>query len=98
MEIEENAVHDSINEKKYIGETTKVVQEMFTVVCRMFEQGRLRWIAMIIAAEHGSYSGAGEYANGITEHKMIQHLKAVTGDRTIFRQVSQHFATGLGQV
>ncbi len=54
---------------------------------------------MFVAAGSGG-TGGGSYRHpkGIMEHKVIHNLRAVSGDRPLFRQWHQKFTITLGQV
>ena len=64
---------------------------------RMFEQEHLRFIAMF-SATRNSGGGGGGFHRGVMEHKVIMNLRAVNGDKSIFRQWHQKSTTALGQI
>ena len=97
-EISENVVGDQLNTEKYVKELTDVVREMFMASGSMFEQEHLRFINMFAAAGVGGKGGGHRNEKTIMEHKVIQYLRAVNGDKSLFRQWHQKFTTALGQV
>ncbi len=66
----------------------------------MFEQEHLRMINMVSSISTGGIgsSGGPTFNRGIIEHKVIHNLRAVTGDKGLFRQWHHKFITALGQV
>ena len=72
-------------------------REMFKATGGMFEQEHLRFILMITASRSGGRSGGGLHKT-IMEHKVIQNLRAMSGDKYLCRQWYQKFTTALGQV
>ncbi len=58
-------------------------------------------INMVSAAHVGGSNRTGggvRLSRGIMEHKVVQNLRAVNGDKGLFRQWHQKFTTALGQV
>ena len=51
---------------------------------------------MYVAAENGAQGGR-DQERGIMEHRIIQHLKVVNGEKSLFRQWHLMFTTTLGQ-
>ena len=98
QEIEQNVEHDAVNSEKYIRELSKVCGDMFRATGAMFEQEHLRFINMFTAAGSGGNGGGYKYPKAIMEHKVIQNLRAVNGDKWLFRQRHQKFTTALGQI
>jgi hypothetical protein len=98
--VEEIAVHvetDSVNVEKYVKEVALMAGKLGRVVGRMFEEEHLRFISMYTAA--GSSTGAvGRQVRSIMENRVIMNLKAVTGDKSWFRQWHQKFVAAIGQV
>ncbi len=83
-EIRENVEADSIDVEKYWMELPAATMDL-TKACRiMFVQEHFRFIAMFSATR--------------TEHKVIMNLRAVSGDKSMFRQWHQKFTTALEQV
>ena len=64
----------------------------------MLEQEHLRFINMFAATGGGGRGGGHTFEKTIMEHKVIQYLRAVNGDKSLFRQWHQKFTTALGQV
>ena len=90
---------DSINVEKYVKELATAVREVTTAVGRMFEQEPWRITALITASGGGGGGPRQERrARGVMEHRVIQGLRAVNGDKTLFRQWRQKFVTAMGQV
>ena len=89
---------DQLNTERYVKELTDVVQEMFMPSRSVFEQEHLRFINMFAAIRVGGKGGGHRYENTIMEHNVIQYLRAVIGDKSLFRQWHQKFTTALGQV
>ena len=85
--------------EKYLKELAVVTMDLTKACGRMFEQEHLRFISMITAAgsSQGASGGGFKYTKGIMEHRVIQNLKAVTGDKSLFRQWHRRFASALGQ-
>ncbi len=72
---------------------------MFRAAGSMFEQEHLRLISMFAATGGGGSGGGGHrFVKGIMGHTVIQYLKAVNGDKSLFRKWHHKFTTGLGQV
>jgi len=101
-EIAENVESDQLNIEKYVKELTTVVREMFLSTGSMFQQESVRFSSMIAATGGGGYGGGhgggSKYQKTIMEHKVIQYLRTVSGDKSLFRQWHQKFTTALGQV
>ena len=98
-EISENVAGDQLNVEKYVKELSDVCVEMFRATGAMFEQEHLRFINMFAATGGGGQGGGGHrFPKAIMEHKVIQYLRAVNGDKSLFRQWQQKFTTALGQV
>ena len=91
---------DSINVEKYVREITITVRNMMSAIGIMFEQEPMRIMAMVTA--NGGGGGGGQrqekHTNGVMEHRVIQGLRAVNGDKTMFRQWHMKFVTAMGQV
>ena len=99
-EIKDNVEADSINVEKYVRELAAVVIDLTKASGKMFEQEHLRMINMVSAINTGGSGATGgpRFNRGIMEHKVIQNLRAVNGDKGLFRQWHQKFTTALGQV
>ncbi len=98
-EISKNVAGHQLNVEKYVKEVSDVCTEMFRAAGSMFEQEHLRFINMFAAiGGGGSGGGSHRFVKGIMEHKVIQHLRAVSGDKSLFRQWHQKFTIALGQV
>ena len=65
---------------------------MFKATGAMFEQDHSRFISMITASWSGAPNGGG-YHKTVMENKVIQNLRAVNGDKSLFRQWHQKFTT-----
>ena len=97
-EISENVEADQLNIEKYVKELTDVVREMFMSTGSMFQQESLRVLSTLAVQGGGGYGANGRPQKTIMEHKVIQYLRAVNGDKALFRQWHQKFTTALGQV
>ena len=98
-EISDNVLGDQLNTERYVKELTDVVREMFMASGSMFQQEHLRFINMFAATGGGGKGGGGHrFEKTIMEHKVIQYMRAVNGDKSLFRQWHQKFTTALGQV
>ncbi len=88
-----------MNVEKYVKLLSDVCMEMFRATGSMFEQNYLRSINMF-AATGGSGPGgvSHRFPKGIMEHKVIQNLRAVSGDKSLLRQWLRKFIIALGQV
>ena len=84
---EQNMMDRAMAAEKHIKELTDVVKEMFMASGSMFEQEHLRFINMFAATGGGGYGGGGghKFPKAIMEHKVIQYLRAVNGDKSLFR-------------
>ncbi len=65
----------------------------------MFEQESLRMIHMATAIHPGAVNG-GRSGNprSVMENRVVMDLRAVTGDKSLFRQWHQKFVAAIGQV
>jgi hypothetical protein len=70
---------------------------MFKATGAMFEQDHLRFISLITSSTSGGHSGGG-FHQTVMENKVIQILRAVKGDKSLFMQWHHKFTTALGQV
>ena len=93
-QIEQNVEHDAVNSEKHIKELSKVYWEMFRATGAMFEQEHLRFLSMFVAAGSGGNGGGHRQPKTVMENKVIQNLKAVSGDKFLLRQWHQKFTTG----
>ena len=89
---------DSINTEKYVKELSVTVRNMMVAIGIMFEQESVRTAAMITASGGGGGHRGGGQTRGVMEHRVIQGLRAVNGDKALFRQWHQKFVTAMGQV
>ncbi len=62
----------------------------------MLEQEHPRFIS--ITASRGGGPNGGGYHKTLVENKVIQNLRAVNGDKSLFRKLHQKFTTALGQL
>ncbi len=98
-EIKDHVESNVMNAEKYIKELAAGCKDMFRATGTIFEQEHVRFISMVTAVGGPGAGGGGpRYTKGIMEHKVIQNLKAVNGDMSLFRQRRQKFTTALGQV
>jgi hypothetical protein len=98
-EIRDHVEADGINVEQYVKEIAVTVMELTKATGRMFEQEHLRFINMATSINPRTFGGGSSgVTRGIMEHKVIQNLKAVNGDKGLFRQWHQKFTTALGQV
>ena len=96
-QIEESVENDQVNIKRYVKDFTSVCRDMFKATGAMFEQEHLCFISMIMASRSGGPNGGG-YHKTVMENKVIQYLRAVNKDKSLFRQWRQKFTTALRQV
>ncbi len=95
-DIESNAETDSINMERYVEELSKVGWDMFRATGAIFEQEPLMFISMFAATGSGGNGGRHMFNKGIIEHKVINNLRCVRGDKSLSRQWHQRFVTALG--
>ena len=92
----------NINTEQFVKELAEVVREMFMSTGSMFQQEYMRFQNLLAGTggggHGGSGAGGGRYQKTIMEHKVIQYLRAVNGDKSLFRQWHQKFTTALGQI
>ncbi len=55
-------------------------------------------INMVTSIHPGGVGGGTRFPKGIVEHKVIHNLRAVSGDRGLFRQWHQKFTAALSPV
>ena len=97
-EIRDNVETDSLNIESYVKELAAMVIKITKSMGRMFEHEPLRFMSMYTASGGGKSGGGHEkYNKGIMEHRVIQNLKNVNGDKSLFRQWHQKFTTAIGQ-
>jgi hypothetical protein len=83
-EIKDNVEGDSLNTERYIKELSIIMIRITEATGRMFEQEPLRFMSMYVAAGNGAQGGRDHFKRGITEHRVIQNLKAVKGNKSLF--------------
>ena len=96
-DIENNVETDPINMEKYVKELSKVCWDMFRATGAMLEREHLRFINMFTEAGSGGNGGGHRFNKGIMEHKVINNLRCVSGDKSLFRQWHKTFVNTLGQ-
>ncbi len=74
-----------LNIETYVKEFTSECRGMFKATGAMFEQEHLCVISMITASRSGGPNGR-RFRKTIMENKVIQNLKAVSGDKSLFKQ------------
>ena len=93
--IKDSVASDSVNTERYVEELTKSIMEMMHVLGKMMEQEQMSTVHMITTM---SRSGESQIARrGIMEYRVINNLRAVNGDKRMFRQWHQKFTTAIGQ-
>ncbi len=99
-ELRDYVEADSINVERYVKEIAALSADLTKATGRMSKEEHLRMINMVTSIYTGGSGGAGglKLDRGIMEHKVIQNMKAVSGDRGLFRQWHQKFTTAVGQV
>jgi hypothetical protein len=63
----------------------------------MFDEEHLGMM-MVTSIHPGEGGGGTRFNRGIMEHRVLQNLRAVSGDKGLFRQWHRKFTTALGQV
>jgi hypothetical protein len=97
--IEAKVEHDVANLEVYIKESARISRMLFHIIGKTIEQEPLRFMNMFAASSVSGMGGAQrKFAKPIMEYKAIQNLRAVNGDKSMFRQWHQKFSTALGQV
>ena len=97
--IEAKVETDVGNLEAYIKESAKISRRLFHIIGKTIEQEPLRFMNMFAASSVSGMGGAQrKFAKPIMEYKAIQNLRAVNGDKSMFRQWRQKFTTALGQV
>ena len=84
-EIRDNVEVDSLNIEGYVKELVAMVIKVTKSIGRMFEQEPLRFMAMHTEVSGGTSGGYKPYSMSIMEHRVIQTLKNVNGDKSLFR-------------
>ena len=102
-EIADNVQTDpNVNTEELVQNLAEVVREMFLSTGSMFQQEYMRFANWSAVTDGGGYGAGGGGGNrppkAITEYKIIKYLRAVNGDKSLFRQWHQKFTTALGQV
>ena len=72
-----------MNIEKHVKELTNVVQEMFLSTGSMFQQEHLRFFGLLAVTGGGGHGGGARFPKAIMEHKVIQYLRAVNGDKSL---------------
>ncbi len=96
--------HDATNVEKYVKRMAAINMGTFRASGARFELEHLKFLSMFAATGFNESSRAALGATGawlqkgIIEHKVIQNLKDVKGDKGFFRQWRQKFVTAIGQV
>ena len=99
-EIMDKVEDDDLNHlETWVKELATVVHAMFMSTGAMFVQEGLRTTMTISNSGAGGHGGGASHHHpkGIMEHRVINNLKAVNGDKGLFRQWHQKFTTALGQ-
>ena len=96
-EIRDNVESDMLLTETYVKELASMVIKITKAIGRMFEQEPLRFMAMHAASGGSKTGGHEKYQKGIMEHRVIQNLKNVNGDKSMFRQWNQKLTTAIGQ-
>jgi hypothetical protein len=96
--ISENVEKGPMNIETYVWELTDAVREMLLSTGSMFQQEDRRFLSMLAAAGGGGHGGGNRYQKIIMKHKVIQYLRAVNGNKSLFRQWHYKFTTALGQI
>ena len=97
--MDQAADDDLVNLEMWVKELAKTVHSMFLSTGSMFVQETLRTEAAISRIRTRGYGGGGErpwIPKGIMEHRVMTNLKAVNGDKGLYRQWHQKFTTALG--
>ncbi len=87
-----------MNVEKYVKELASILVDTIQATGKMFEEEHLRMTNMVTSTHPGGGGGGTRFNKGLMEHKMIHSLRAVNGDKGLFRQWRQKFAIALGQV
>ncbi len=85
-----------MNTESYIKELSQVMIKVTKAAGRVLEQDHMRFMAMYVGAGSGIAGGCDRHQESIMEHRVIQNLKAVSGDRSLVRQWHRMFRTTLG--
>ena len=96
-EIRDNVETDMLMTEKYVKELATMLIKITKAIGRMFEQEPLRFMAMHAASGGSKTGGHEKYTKGVMEHRVIQNLRNVNGDKSMFRQWNQKFTTAIGQ-
>ncbi len=96
-DIENNVETGSFKMEKYVKELPKVCWDILRATGAMFEQEHLNFINMFAATGSGGSRGGHRFNTGIMEHKVINNLRCVSGDKSLLMQWHRRFVTALGQ-
>ncbi len=100
LKVVENTVEGDVgNLEVCITEVATLCKQLFHPMGKDLEQEPLRFMSMLSASGRGGGAGNshGRYVKSIMEHKVIQNLTIMSGDKSLFRQWHQKFTTGLGR-
>ncbi len=98
-EIRDKIEADGINVEKCVKELAVVTMDLAKACGRMVEQEYLISATMFSATGNsGGGGGGGGFHGDIMEHKVVMNLRAVSGDKSLFRQWRHKFTTSLGQI
>ena len=97
--IEAEVETDVGNLEACIKESATTCRKLFHIIGKTMEQEPLRFMSMFAASGAGGTGNAQRrFTKSIMEYKVIQNLRAVNGDKSMFRQWRQKLTTALGQV
>ena len=88
--VADSVESDGINVERYVREIALTLRDVIAATGRMFEREPWRVTALISASGHGGAGPRSErQVRSVMGHRVIQSLKAVNGDKTLFRQWHQ---------
>ncbi len=90
QEIEQKVEHDVVNSEKNIKELPKVRRDTSRATGAMFEQKHLRFINLFIAVGSGGNGCGYRHPKAVMENKVIQNLRAVSGDKSLMAAKVHH--------
>ncbi len=86
-EISASVEMDSISMEKYSREVSPTHLALFNAIRRLlYEQDNLSTLAIVTASNGGISGTRAKYIKRVVEHKLIHHLRAVGGRKTIKTQ------------